>query len=486
VRFDLAQGRFVDAEFARERPAIDDESRRLDWGEFERAVMRWVDRARGQGVAKDVPLIVHGHKEAEFFIAMTGCLMIRAPFVPIDTIYPDARVERIKRISGAQCVYDTKRDQFTAIDTAVPSTPKVAAQEGLAYIMFTSGSTGEPKGVQIGRESVVALVDWMRLFGLGEAPVFMNQSVFSFDLSMYEVMASLAMGGCCIMNSRDTTSDPARFLRRQSESRISAWVSTPSFAYQQLLNKEFCADYLPTLQTFLFCGEPLANAVAKRLRERFPNSRILNTYGPTEATVATTWIEVDDKLLVKHNPLPVGYCKPDGQIFLDAETQEICIAGRHVMRGYLNRPDLNASKLFEYRGERAFRTGDLGEIHDDGLIFCRGRIDDQIKLNGFRIELAEIDSALRGLDGVASAAVIALRHHDGTVARLVGFIVPEPQLSRTPEFPAACKAALAKLLPVYMIPSELVLSAELPLSVNLKVDRKRLAERYQQSAQSKS
>lgn len=481
MRFDLTQCEFVDTDSGLTLPAVDDGSEVLDWSAFRQAVMQWVKRAITVGIRQDIPVVIHGHKEAAFLVAMTGCMMIGAPFVPVDTSYPEARLERIKLSLGDHYLYNVQGD---ALNDFATENSRPLEQKNLAYIIFTSGSTGEPKGVQIGREGVVSLVKWMEEhFQLGNAPIFMNQAPFSFDLSMYEVMATLSMGGCCVMNSREVISDSATFLLRQKETGITTWVSTPSFAFQQLLNKQFCADFLPILDTFLFCGEPLVHSVAKRLRERFPHSRILNTYGPTEATVATTLIEIDDTVLATHNPLPVGFGKPDSRVFLDAETSELCIAGDHVMRGYLNRSDLNASKLFEYQGQRAFRTGDLGEIRDDGLIFCRGRIDDQIKLNGYRIELSEIDSALHRVEGVLHAATAALRRPDGSVGRVVSFVVTKQTRNQTasPEFQSACLAALSRYLPSYMIPSEILLVNSLPLSANDKVDRKKLVELYRTS-----
>lgn len=475
MRFDIEQGLFIEQDLAAALPALMDGEGTLSWRDFAAAVAAWVERARHHGAVQDVPLLIYGHKEANFFIAMTGCLVIGAPFVPADIIYPEERVERIKAASGAPLCYSAEKNEFTASGNAASQQKN---EPGLAYILFTSGSTGEPKGVQIGRDSVASMVDWVsRHFGLGNTPVFMNQAPFSFDLSMYEVMATLSMGGCCVLNDRQLIGKPLQFLKRQRDAGISCWVSTPSFAHQQLLNKQFCTDFLPTLKTFLFCGEPLAHAIAKRLRERFPNSKIINTYGPTEATVASTWIIVDDALLAEHNPLPVGYSKPDGYIFLDDQSGELCIAGNHVMRGYLNNAELNAEKLFEHHGHRAFRTGDLGEIDASGLIFCRGRIDDQIKFNGFRIELSDIDNALQRLDGIASAAAVALRRPDGVVGRLLGFLVSDSGLPDK-EMLDAYKSKLGEMLPSYMVPSELIVTASLPVSINHKIDRKALAESY--------
>ena len=160
-------------------------------------------------MAPDVPVAIYGHKEAAFFVAMVGALLIGAPFVPVDTIYPPERLRRIVEIVQAAAVFDAAAGSFTAGEGAM------LEERGLAYVMFTSGSTGDPKGVQIGRESVGLLGDWMLgSFGLGDAPVFMNQAPFSFDLSMYEVFATLASGGSCVLNARDQIAAPGPWMAR--------------------------------------------------------------------------------------------------------------------------------------------------------------------------------------------------------------------------------------------------------------------------------
>ncbi|KAG1246889.1 hypothetical protein G6F65_020452 [Rhizopus arrhizus] len=153
------------------------------------------------------------------------------------------------------------------------------------------------------------------------------------------------------------------------------------------------------------------------------------------------------------------------------------------MRGYLNRPDLNEAKLYTYAdGRRAFRTGDLGQMEEGGLLFCRGRMDAQIKLNGSRIELAEIDEALHGLPGVEGGACAVLRRPDGTAVRLIGFVAGAAQAAEArflaPDALAGWKERLAQRLPPYMVPSELVACPALPMSNNHKIDRKKLVEIY--------
>ncbi len=479
MRFDLKSFEFVASPRSPQALAVVASDRNLTWEGLQQEATQWVAQARELGITADVPVAIYGHKQASFFVAMVGALMLGAPFVPVDTIYPPERLRRILEIVRAGAIFDAASASFERGE----GPPSVLAEKGLAYVMFTSGSTGDPKGVQIGRESVGLLGDWMTTdFGLGEAPVFMNQAPFSFDLSMYEVFATLAAGGTCVLNSREQIAAAATWMPRLAEQGITVWVSTPSFAHQQLANRDFSPANLPGLRTFLFCGEPLPAALAKKLRQRFPDAIILNTYGPTEATVATTWIDINDAVLAVHDPLPIGYAKRDCEILV--QDGEICIVGDHVMRGYLNRQDLNEQKLFTHTdGRRGFRTGDLGQMEAGGLLFCRGRMDDQIKLNGYRIELAEIDEALHGLPGVEGGACAVLRRPDGTAVRLIGFVAGATSSAREasfalPEPLAGWKAQLAERLPPYMVPSELVACAALPMSNNHKIDRKKLIDIY--------
>lgn len=485
MHFDLAQGRFVQTDVRPDAPAVVAAERTLSWRALEQAALAWCDAALVQGIARDLPVIVRGHKEADFFVAMTGALMLGAPFVPIDTVYPDERMRRIARALGASVYYDARRASFERFDWAgecesAPERAQPLREKNLAYVLFTSGTTGEPKGVQIGRESVQSLAEWMAAdFALGTAPVFLNQAPFSFDLSMYEVFGTLTSGGAIVMMSRAACLPGAAFIGKVADARVSAWVSTPSFAQQQLLDPRFAHVALPSLNTFLFCGEMLPVSLARRLRERFPDARIINTYGPTEATVAATWIVVDDAVLATHpERLPIGFARRGGEVFV--EGGELCIAGPYVMRGYLNRADLNATRMFSRAGQRAFRTGDLGSVDADGLLFCHGRIDEQVKLNGYRIELAEIDAALAAMPGGVHAAAVPLRRTDGTVARIVAFVETGANDLRGAQraLPSDWRMRLGERLPPYMIPSELIPCRMLPLTVNAKIDRARLADDY--------
>ncbi|HEU0230285.1 MAG TPA: D-alanine--poly(phosphoribitol) ligase [Burkholderiaceae bacterium] len=480
MHLDLRTMRFADTDLDQDRQAVVGCDRSLSWQTLKEEAQRWLGRAIELGARPDVPIVLSGHKQAAFFTAMTACLILGAPFVPVDSIYPDERRQRIAELVGAALHYRADTDTFEP--TGQAASP--LEEKGLAYVLFTSGSTGEPKGVQIGRESVQLLSQWMRTrFGLGEAPVFMNQAPFSFDLSMFEVFGTLGSGGTCVLNARELIQDGPAFLQRLARERITCWVSTPSFAHQQLLNKTFSGTDLPTVNTFLFCGEVLPHALCVRLRQRFPQARILNTYGPTEATVATTLIEVDQAVLDAHKVLPVGYAKPE--CLIEIHDGEICVVGDHVMRGYLNQPDLNQARMFRHTdGRRGLRTGDLGHLDADGLLWCQGRRDDQVKLNGYRIELPEIALALQSLDEVKNAVCLALRRPDNSVARLVGFVEltehgrPSGAIEWAPYPATNWKPPLERRLPPYMLPSEIMVVDAFPMSVNQKIDGKALLETY--------
>ncbi|WP_191576658.1 AMP-binding protein [Achromobacter insolitus] len=491
MRFDFNTFDFADTQTDADAIAVVDARGATSWRALRAATEAWEQEARAAGARPDTPLVISGHKETAFLVAILGCLRLGVPFVPVDVINPPERIARIGELVRAGLRYDAQAVHFV-------STGGVAApleEKDLAYIMFTSGSTGDPKGVQIGRESIGLFAGWIRdCLALGAAPVFMDQMLFSFDFSLFNWVGALTLGGTCVLCPRETIAQRDAFVQYLAGSRISVWASTPSFVRQQLFNPEFDHAHLPDLRVFVFGAESLTPALTEELWQRFPQVRIVNSYGPTEATCSTTWVEIGPALrAAAPNPFPIGRAKPYAEVFI--ENGEISIVGDHVMRGYLNRPDLNAMRMFTRHGKRGYRSGDLGEIDAQGLVTFRGRIDDQIKLHGYRIELAEIDAAIAALPGVRAGATVALRRPDGAIVRLIGFIEPAANSQRT-HSPAAglqplpadltdWKATLGRRLPPYMIPSELVACPHFPTTRTDKADRKQLERLYLETRLSK-
>ena len=495
MHFDIVTGRFEDLDHAQEKLALVASDRDLSWSQLKQEVERLSEILAALTLPKGHPIIVYGHKRASMVVAMLACIASDHPYIPVDTVVPMERVKRILAMTKAQVVLNCTGEELVLDVPLVVAEGLVErrhepdfiesipfrAKDPIRYIIFTSGSTGEPKGVQITRDAAGSFLRWMANdFGFGTDDVFINQAPFSFDLSVYELFTALHLGGTLLLNDAATCKDSQRFISRIAHYGGSVWVSTPTFAYLYLTEPAFVAETLPCLQSFLFCGEALPKMTAQRLLDRFPTSRVLNTYGPTEATVATTLIDVTRDVLAQYPDMPVGYPKPEGNVRTTPdgtrdEPGEIEIIGPHVSIGYFNAPDLNAQKFFEVDGQRAFRTGDYGYFQD-GILFFNGRRDEQVKLNGFRIELGDITAQMLAVQGVADAIAVPLKVGEA-VKRIIGFVRAQPgsdnQLVRT-----ELLARLKKELPEYMVPGDIVFVDAFPVNTSHKTDRKALIEGY--------
>lgn len=473
MKFSINERCFVELEISPDLLAVAGQETTLTWKQLAQRTQFYADQLVQLGVRSGNVVGIYGHKQADYMAVICACMTLKCAYIPLDTIYPEDRVNRIINIANAFCLVDL--DQGVINKNQEYNQQQKLSFEDVIYIIFTSGSTGDPKGVQISKESVLSLLNWMHEdFSLPTPTVFMNQAPFSFDLSVYELMYTLHFGQTVVLNSREQIKNSSEFLSRLKLYKANTWVSTPSFAWSQCIIEDFCSQYLSEMQCFLFCGEVLPVKLAKKLKQLFSSSRVLNTYGPTEATVATTLVEITEEIMQKYSALPVGYPKKKSQVYVNNES-EICVVGDNVMLGYLNRTDLNQDKMFLSEGHRGFKTGDIGYFQD-GLLFCQGRMDDQIKLHGYRIELSEVEHVISSVAGVKEASVVPIRRgHE--VIRLVAFLKIDLK-NRDLSF-GAFKNEAEKKLPSYMLPSEFIIVDHFPVSVNHKIDRKKLLEIYQ-------
>ncbi len=434
------------------------------------------------------PIAIQGHKEPEMLIAFLGAVKSGHPYIPLDSSLPSQRVEKILETAKAS-MFLTPDKVKELVNQVNQNSSRFQihhpALNDAWYIIFTSGSTGEPKGVVITSGCLESFVNWIlseQHFAEGKE-VFLNQAPFSFDLSVMDLYSSLVTGGTLFSLTKDVIAEPKKLFQTLPNSKISVWVSTPSFAQFCLTEPAFNEQMIPPVTKFWFCGETLAPEVAGSLLTRFPRAEVWNTYGPTEATVATTSIRIDQDVIKRYSPLPVGRPKPDCEIhILDngaeahvGERGEIVIAGPNVSAGYIHRPDLTARAFYQLNNMRAYRTGDLGH-YQDGYLFFDGRIDFQIKLHGYRIEIGDIENNLHALANVRDAVVIPVMKNS-QADYLAAFVVLKQQMNKSDyEVTRILKRELNGRLPDYMIPRKFIFVEQFPMTNNGKADRRKLSE----------
>lgn len=465
-----------------ERTAFACGDERITYRELLNGAAAFFARIRQTG-SRD-PVVLYGHKEPYMKQAMLACLFAAVPYVPIDRSTPPPRVQTILRQIRPQLVIGDLPDAPcpTLLPETVPDgdaaslTVRERDAQDVCYILFTSGSTGVPKGVCVSYGNVDTCVRWLRTLPQNAPCCVLGQANFSFDLSVADLYLSLACGAEHAVLTREEMRSFPLLFRRLADCGADTAVWTPSFAELLLTDRSFSRALLPRLRTILFCGEALRPATARKLMQRFPETQILNCYGPTECTFAVTAARITAAHTACER-LPVGRAKPGVQIGVtDAQgdplpeggTGEIRISGDSVALGYLP-PAQNDAFLCTPSG-RTYRTGDCG-YYRDGLLYVTGRQDRQIKISGYRVEPAEIENALLSLPQVRAAAVLPRMAPDGTVLALQAFVVAA-QADRAAD---RLRQALGALLPSYMIP-RIRFVARIPLTENGKLDTKALWE----------
>lgn len=497
MRYDFRKKEFINIAINKNKIAIAGSDIDLTWEMLQLKVEQLTNEFKKLSIPTGHPIIIYGHKEALFPAAILACIHAGITYVPVDKIYPVDRIKKIVHKVGAQILINCT-DLSLDIPFAVTINSNIEVdilqppnyrnkiygdiQDPLQYIMFTSGSTGEPKGVQITLNSILTFIDWaVTDFGFTEDDVFMNQAPFTFDVSLSDVLNVFAFGGTLVLNSTETIKNQEVFLNRIAFYKCSVWTSTPSFIFLFLRHPDFISEKLPALRTFLFMGEELPNRTCSILKNHFKNASIYNAYGPTEATIVTTLVKITDDIIIKNTLLPIGYPMPNSELLIektsaDSKEGELIIVGNHVSIGYFKEEDLNKEKFFIHNGKRAFKTGDLA-YYENGMLFYIGRNDDQIKMHGFRIELNEISNVVCKHEYITNAVTLPLKRNN-EVKKIVSFIILTDNANRTKEIKIELTSFLEKLLPYYMIPSEFIIVPEFPYNTSHKIDKNQLIQEY--------
>lgn len=449
-----------------------------------------------KNLPEKAPLIVYGGQQFEMLVAFLAAVKTGHAYIPVDSHSAKERLLMIQDTAHAPLAIAIEPLPVTLPDIDIITLNEIQQLNPLAtltnnhpvsgadnfYIIFTSGTTGKPKGVQISHNNLLSFVNWMVTdFQWPDQPNVLAQAPFSFDLSVMGLYPTLVTGGTLKALPRAYTEDFKQLFALLPQLNLNVWISTPSLVEICLLLKDFNSENYPELTHFLFCGEELSHKTAAALLARFPQAHIYNTYGPTEATVAVTGVEITPAILEKYDRLPIGYVKKDTSITINkidhTEIGEVLICGPSVSKGYLNLPEKTAATFEKVGPYSTYHSGDLGFFGEDHLLFYRGRIDFQIKFNGYRIELEEINFYLRQSPLIKQGVVVPRYNADHRVVQLIAIIAPnQTPVAAEKDLTQAIKAELIDNIMPYMMPQRFVYRTELPLSANDKVDIKALIQ----------
>lgn len=405
------------------------------------------------------PVVIYGHKEIDMIISIVSCIMSKTTYVPIDISIPKDRIKKIIEDVNAKLIIVNNNEKLKI--NAIKKIQEIQALKDTmtynnnnseyAYIIYTSGTTGNPKGIPITRKNLNNFINWISNIVLKDYKGcnVLNQANFNFDLSVVDIYFSL-FNNCNLYAYSNYDFNISDFILKNN---INLAIMTPTFVKLCLLEEKFNEKNIPNLKCIYFCGEFLDKNVVKKLWEKFPNLKIINAYGPTEATSAVSTVNVTKDML-NYEVLPIGE-KNTNATTIEIIDDEIVLSGNSVFPGYLN--DKKISKFY---------TNDLGYYYKNYL-FIKGRKDNQIKYKGYRIELYDIENNILNIDGVKEAVVVPIRNFN-EVKMLKAYVVSDKLKEED------IKKILKEKIPSYMIPKKIIIIEKIPINNNGKYDRKKL------------
>ncbi|KDF00236.1 peptide synthetase [Mycolicibacterium aromaticivorans JS19b1 = JCM 16368] len=485
----LHDGFFDLASCQPDAPAVFSSMGDLTYADLRRQALAVAAALRAADLPDGGTVAVLGPKTAEQIPALLGIHAAGGVYLPIGIDQPAERARRIVT-SGAVdmalvCGSELPEVPIPCMTVAEAITgggggesPAVTGDPGrLAYVLFTSGSTGEPKGVEVTHDAAMNTVEFITgHFGLRPQDRCLALSTLECDISVLDVFATLATGGAIVVVDEEHRRDPDHWVRLIQRHRVTVLHFLPGWL-AMLLD---VAGPLPTVRVVPTGGDWVTPAMAHRLRDRAPDVRFAGLGGATETAIHNTICEVADvpehwTAIPLGKPLPNNRCRIVGAGGADCPdwvVGELWIGGRGLARGYRGRPDLTADRFVEHDGLRWYRTGDLARFWPDGTCEFVGRADHRVKLSGYRVELGEVEAALHRVPGVLGAVAVTVRGRTESADRLAAAV----QLAAGTSLDSL-HTRIVKDLPAHMVPRHIEVFDRIPYSVGGKVDRNAIARR---------
>ena len=496
--------------------AIKIQNRKITYDELNNKALAIASALIGYGANAETIALV-GQRKASSYIGILGILYAGCHYTPINPKYSLARLKAIMKDANIRYLVGDTEDliklekvlgvtelpglvivpegrvppgkkwlgESSLYGADIIKQPFPVSSEQLAYLLYTSGSTGAPKGVKVSHSNITAFLKSMfSIYNLDPGFHASQTFDFTFDPSVSDMFFTWAKGGQLCVLPEEELMLPSEYIRRE---KITFWNSVPSLA--SFMNKmgQLPKNCFPDLQYSMFCGEQFPKYIADIWRQAAPNSSIENLYGPTEATIYISrylYTKVDSDKTFRNSIVPIGHpfldhdvaiVDDEGNILAKGETGEICFKGAQITDGYLNDRDKTDAVFINFdwdpKGGRWYKTGDLGFFNYEGNVECIGRKDSQIKLGGRRIEIGEIEAVLAKFPSTLDAKVVPIRDDNEVVTGCVAFTMNK--LSKEEE--TALRNETAAFIERVFFPKKIFTIEKFPLTTSGKTDRKALA-----------